>query len=85
MIYVTYYCYCTEIQEVCGARHAYRKERGKRKRQNVDSILVEKVSGKMDTQRNEKQTGQYYNKSLGHQYGKWGGEDSESTCCEKTE
>ena len=69
IIYVTYYCYFTEIQKVCGARHAHRKERGKGKRQNVDSILVEKLSGKMDTQRKEKQMGQYYNESLGHQYG----------------
>ena len=65
--------------------HAYKKERGKGKRQNVDSILVEELSGKMDTQRKEKQMGQYYNESLGHQYGKWVGGPSESTCCEKTE
>lgn len=67
IIYVTYYCYFTEIQKVCGARHPYRKERGKGKRQNVDRILVEKLSGKMDTQRKEKQMGQYCNESLGHQ------------------
>lgn len=43
-------------------------KRGKGKRQNVDNILVEELPEKMDTQRNEKQIGQYYNESLGHQY-----------------